>query len=210
LDYTVLAEVCNDMRKFLAGLVAGFLLATAVSAYAASPISLVINGRTVPSDPAPQIIQDRVFVPVRFVSEALGLTVGWDASTRTVSVSKPSITDTTDIKISGVSTTATLAQSSYAGGKQTLKVAFDPDQSVLDKYAFEQATLDVKYPAGSTPAQQHFILDRLGGTSSLEFIFELPAGVTLGSAEVRVATYGGMNQVLFRQTLTFEVVARPH
>jgi|GEM_PF-3108393 Micrococcal nuclease (thermonuclease) homologs len=46
-----------------------------------------VNGRPVSLDVPAQIIHDRTMVPVRFVAETLGATVGWDALSRTVIVS---------------------------------------------------------------------------------------------------------------------------
>lgn len=46
-----------------------------------------VNGNPVSLDVPAQIIHDRTMVPVRFVAETLGATVGWDALSRTVIVS---------------------------------------------------------------------------------------------------------------------------
>lgn len=43
-----------------------------------------VNGRVVVLDVPPMIIQGRTLVPLRFVSEAMGARVDWDAATRTV------------------------------------------------------------------------------------------------------------------------------
>ncbi|MHB8158117.1 MAG: copper amine oxidase N-terminal domain-containing protein [Desulfocucumaceae bacterium] len=45
-----------------------------------------VNGRTMAIDVAPVLKSDRTFVPVRFMSEALGYKVNWDAATNTVSI----------------------------------------------------------------------------------------------------------------------------
>lgn len=77
------------MKKFLAGLVVGLILATAATAVAApQAIRLIVNGKEVPSDPAPQMIRDRVFVPIRVVSEALGAEVKWDDATQSVTITQ--------------------------------------------------------------------------------------------------------------------------
>ncbi|MBE7047394.1 MAG: hypothetical protein E7396_08310 [Ruminococcaceae bacterium] len=47
-----------------------------------------VSGETKTLDVAPQIINGRTMVPVRFVSEALGEEVGWNGDTRTVTVGK--------------------------------------------------------------------------------------------------------------------------
>jgi len=49
-----------------------------------------VNGNRITMDVAPVIVDGRTLVPVRFVSEAFGAEVGWDAATRTVLVTSPS------------------------------------------------------------------------------------------------------------------------
>ena len=47
---------------------------------------LTLNGQTRAIDVAPQIRQGRTFVPVRFISEAIGMDVSYDNASRTVSI----------------------------------------------------------------------------------------------------------------------------
>ncbi len=61
--------------------------ATLVSA--TGQIRLVVNGREISPDVPPIIANDRVLVPIRWVSEALGAVVNWDEATRTVTVTEP-------------------------------------------------------------------------------------------------------------------------
>jgi N-acetylmuramoyl-L-alanine amidase len=44
----------------------------------------VLNGKTVKLDAPPTIRNQRMLLPLRFVGEALGCTIGWDSTTRTV------------------------------------------------------------------------------------------------------------------------------
>ncbi|MCL1863461.1 MAG: copper amine oxidase N-terminal domain-containing protein [Defluviitaleaceae bacterium] len=55
-----------------------------------------VNGNKIMMDVAPLIKDGRTLVPVRFVSEALGSEVVWDASTRTVIINSQVITDEPD------------------------------------------------------------------------------------------------------------------
>lgn len=75
-------------RKFATGLAAGFLAGilagTAISGWAGEQIRLVVNGTEVKANPPPVMMQGRVFVPVRFVAEALGVYVEWDPGRNTV------------------------------------------------------------------------------------------------------------------------------
>lgn len=73
------------MKRLLLGILIGFILATTTFGFAATnSIRLIINGQEVPCDPPPQMIQGRVFVPVRFVAEALSVNVGWDQENNAV------------------------------------------------------------------------------------------------------------------------------
>ena len=73
------------MKKFVAGLVIGLLLATAGVGFAANEtIRLFVNGQEVVPDVPPVIIDGRVMVPARFIAEPLGATVEWDGENRIV------------------------------------------------------------------------------------------------------------------------------
>lgn len=47
-----------------------------------------VNGEAKTADVAPEIANDRAMLPARFVAEAFGAVVGWDASTQTVLIQK--------------------------------------------------------------------------------------------------------------------------
>ncbi|HWI61106.1 MAG TPA: N-acetylmuramoyl-L-alanine amidase family protein [Symbiobacteriaceae bacterium] len=52
----------------------------------------LVNNQAVELPVAPQIVNDRTMVPLRFIAEALGGTVEWDANTRTVNIlRKPTV-----------------------------------------------------------------------------------------------------------------------
>jgi hypothetical protein len=46
----------------------------------------LVDGYKTTLDVAPQIINGRTYIPLRFVSENLGATVDWDATTKTVTI----------------------------------------------------------------------------------------------------------------------------
>jgi hypothetical protein len=46
----------------------------------------IVNGKTVTLDVAPAIVAGRTFVPLRFVAEAFGADVAWNATTRTATI----------------------------------------------------------------------------------------------------------------------------
>jgi len=86
------------MKKTVKGFIAGFLLCLLLSAtvvWAATGgtmievfpgVNVVVNGvpQDFPADMQPFISGGRTFLPLRGVSDALGLPVDWDGSTRTV------------------------------------------------------------------------------------------------------------------------------
>lgn len=53
-----------------------------------------VNGSISQIDVAPFLHNDRTMVPLRFVSEVFGFQVGWDGTTRTVSLTPPTLTRT--------------------------------------------------------------------------------------------------------------------
>lgn len=79
------------MKKYFMGFALGFLVATATPTLAEggkfilNSVNLRINGQTV-SQPT-ILYNNTTYVPLRVVSESLGLPVGWDQKTKTVSVS---------------------------------------------------------------------------------------------------------------------------
>ena len=48
--------------------------------------SYTVNGETMTMDVAPEIVNDRSFLPARFVAEAFGAQVGWNGATQTVTI----------------------------------------------------------------------------------------------------------------------------
>jgi hypothetical protein len=86
--------------RFPLGVVIGLfvgLLVSATFALASSPIKLIVNGKEVVCDVSPQNINGRVLVPARFVAEALGATVSWDAPNQSVVIKAQGYVDPTQI-----------------------------------------------------------------------------------------------------------------
>lgn len=82
----------RDLRRLriAAGVLALTLLAGIpgpVPAAAAAP-SIVVDGRRLDVTPAPAVVDGRVLVPLRAVSEALGAQVAWNGETRTVTITR--------------------------------------------------------------------------------------------------------------------------
>lgn len=79
------------VKRFLAGLIVGIVLATATGAWAQTVVvRLIVDGQEIlfPEAP-PQILNGRVMVPARPLAEALGGTVRWDAAQKAVVVTAP-------------------------------------------------------------------------------------------------------------------------
>ncbi len=73
------------MKKFLSGFMAGALIfgtAGALAAtYVATPASfpVLVNGKEFTSDPPAMVIEDRTYLPLRAMGDALGVPVEWNA-----------------------------------------------------------------------------------------------------------------------------------
>lgn len=63
-----------------------------ISQAASLAITVVVNGRTLPSEPPPVEVSGRVLLPMRMVFEALQATVGWDAATQTADATRGNTT----------------------------------------------------------------------------------------------------------------------
>ena len=66
---------------------------------------ILVNGVTKTMDTKAIIRYDRTYVPIRYVAEGLGATVGWDAGTRTVVITTIKDVESTPIPIPTPSTT---------------------------------------------------------------------------------------------------------
>ncbi|MBC9783557.1 hypothetical protein H1S01_03395 [Heliobacterium chlorum] len=87
------------MKKFLAGIIVGAVLATSTVAIANNPVKLVVNGQDITSAAEPILHNDKTYVPARPLAEALGANVKWDRATNTVTVTSET---TTASPVSGI------------------------------------------------------------------------------------------------------------
>src|SRR5438874_10503777 len=62
------------------------LLAAALSFASQGSARLVVDGREVAPDVKPVAVQGAIFVPLRFIAEALGARVSWDARTQSATI----------------------------------------------------------------------------------------------------------------------------
>lgn len=75
-------------KKLLISLFAIIIaLTTSVGmAFAKGAIKIVVNGEEIKTDVAPQMSNNRVMVPISFISKSLGANVSWDQKNQTVSI----------------------------------------------------------------------------------------------------------------------------
>jgi len=71
------------MKKLSAIILALIMLTTASSALAAD-IAVTVNGEAVEFDQAPELIEDVLMLPFRYIAEKLGANVNWSEETKTV------------------------------------------------------------------------------------------------------------------------------
>lgn len=69
-----------------------------------SNVNALVNGRKIELDTPPKLINEKTFVPLRFISESLGAIVEWDSNSSTIIITSPNSTaalktvDTADIR----------------------------------------------------------------------------------------------------------------
>lgn len=72
------------MKKILITVLCVFLALSTQTAFASSNIPVYVNGQLLHPDVSPYIENDRTFVPIRFIGEALqASSINWDGSSRT-------------------------------------------------------------------------------------------------------------------------------
>lgn len=62
------------------------LFAFAAPVMASKTISIVVDGKVIQTDVAPEVKNGRTMVPIRFIAEALGCEVEWEQATQTVKI----------------------------------------------------------------------------------------------------------------------------
>ena len=80
------------MKKTVSILMAAFIMATCIVATAENDVTVTLDGNEIVFPDAKPFIdkRDRVLVPIRFVSEALGAKVDWENETRTAVIKQDS------------------------------------------------------------------------------------------------------------------------
>lgn len=74
---------------FFLGMIFSVFIPGDVETGAAGVIKILIDGKEIYSDVPPLLIDDRTMVPIRAISEGLGMTVEWDGAGRRVLITSP-------------------------------------------------------------------------------------------------------------------------
>jgi len=84
----------SKLYHILIGILIGVIISIPTFGFASNPIKLFLNGEQIKTDVPPQIINSRLLVPVRAITEALGAKVEWDPNTNAVNVTLKEYYDT--------------------------------------------------------------------------------------------------------------------
>ncbi|MGF7047393.1 hypothetical protein J2T13_001898 [Paenibacillus sp. DS2015] len=128
-----------------------FLLSAVVGlAFAKGTIKIVVNGQAVSPDVAPRMIDNRVMVPISYVSKALGANVSWDQKNQTVTIKDRNVSSQEDIWEQELN----IGSSSWAGFRNLIAIhiaGFDNRNDELIKSVavegFDLIPIGGMYPA---------------------------------------------------------------
>jgi hypothetical protein len=159
------------VRKILIGVMLGMFLAFAGMAFSEEiPIRILLDGREIYSDTPPQIINDRTFVPIRVISEALGVHVEWDQEARAVVLTSPENLPPFSIvsyeKINSEYGYYILGEAKNQSKKTFADVEIKAD--ILDPAGNVIETLTTYLPAGVTPGESAYF--KLRSYSNQEYL----------------------------------------
>lgn len=119
-------------------------------AFAKGNIKIVVNDQIITSDAAPQMVNNRVMVPISVISKALGANVKWDQKNQTIIIHNNNRSNQNDIWKQELE----LSSSSWAGVKNligTYMIGFDERDDVLIKSVtvegFDMIPIGGMYPA---------------------------------------------------------------
>jgi hypothetical protein len=98
------------MKRIITVLLILSIVSTALPIFAANTINVIINGESYTYDPPPRLINGNVYLPLRAACESLGITVDFNAATRTAVMTKGTnrishVIETADIIINGTVST---------------------------------------------------------------------------------------------------------
>ena len=119
-------------------------------AFAKGSIKIVVNDQIITSDVAPQMVNNRVMVPISVISKALGTNVNWDQKNQRITINNNNRSNQNDIWNQELE----LISSSWAGVKNligTYMIGFDERDDKLIKSVtvegFDMIPIGGMYPA---------------------------------------------------------------
>jgi hypothetical protein len=182
------------MKKFIAGLLMGFLLTFSVAAYAAGDIRLVINGKDITDtmDVKPQLVDGRTMVPAKYVAEALGAAVTWDSATNSVVITSgqaetttPAETDKPEPTTGPWGTTIQTGEKIYATAGKEVTLLYQGEPNTEYK-------IDVYYASG--PSKSPGLIDGTTGLDGkISWTWKVGTNTTLG--EYRIVITGNNKSI---------------
>lgn len=166
-----------------------------------------VDGRSVALDVAPIIVNDRTLVPLRFIAEAIGATVGWLPDSRTATVElKPTVV--------GIAWEAgpghgTLHIDAVGAIKPSARRQTNPDRIVVD---IPGALLSLPAPAAAQPDQNVAGLTAVADAAGVHITLGLtsPAGFALAMRDAGVDVEVGyrIGGVVYQEDDTETVLIR--
>ena len=146
-----------------------------------------VNGQLFNMSIPPKLINSKTMIPVRFVSEAMGLTVNWDNNTRIINISEPIVQDTT-------TETTTITETTTQAQKADIEIQKiempDSDERTFSIYAnkkiekFEQVILE----DGSVAIDIYNSYNSIKETN-MESITEFISNVTIENKENNITRF---------------------
>lgn len=180
------------LKKILTiALAAVMLFSVALSANAADPIKVTVDGKAISLDVAPVIESGRTLAPIRAIAEALGAEVQYNETTKTVTVTSVG----TNIKLAIGSTSATVNNAT-----KTLDVAakiIDGRTLLPVRFISEALGAKVDYVDASRTAVVKYFSDmngtlKIGGSTTVQPIEQAAADKLIAmNSGLSVAVAGG-------------------
>ena len=72
------------MKKIISCFIAVLLIASSLPVHAAEQIKITVDGKVLPLDVPPTVVNGRTLIPLRAIFESLGATIQWDDKSKTV------------------------------------------------------------------------------------------------------------------------------
>lgn len=129
-----------------------------------------VNGDTLTMSIAPKIINDKTMIPLRFVSESIGMEVGWDSKTRVASISKPAVQTTAATTAAPVTTTVqTTTEATTEATTSALQIPRFGTSDSLNAYTSDEyAKTKITSLSKATDSESMFIVNAEGEISSVK------------------------------------------